>query len=62
MKTLLTFWAAAICFLLIPRSSEDPNIRHCGTLADDKAIASISDTWKERYNAGDAAKVAALYP
>ena len=61
MKTLFTFWAAAICLLLIPRWSEDRNIGHCGALADDQAIASIADTWKESYNAGNAAKVAALY-
>jgi len=61
MKTLFTFWAAFICLLLIPRPSEDSNIGHCGTLADDQAIASIADTWKESYNAGNAAKVAALY-
>jgi ketosteroid isomerase-like protein len=59
MKTVIS--AAALCLLLIPRPPADSNSPQCATPADGRAIASIAKTWKEGYNAGDAARVAALY-
>jgi uncharacterized protein (TIGR02246 family) len=35
--------------------------RRCSTAADDEALRQVSRDWKESYNNGDAAKVAALY-
>jgi uncharacterized protein (TIGR02246 family) len=61
MKTLVAFCSAALVLLLIPRTSTDSSLQNCSIAADDKAIAEIADTWKNAYNAGDAAKVAALY-
>jgi len=61
MKFLLPISTAALCLLLIPSDSADSNPAHCATQADEHAIASIADTWKDSYNAGDAARVAALY-
>lgn len=61
MKTLAAFCTTALVLLLMPHSSKDSNAERCATPADDQAIAAIADTWRESYNAGDAAKVAGLY-
>jgi uncharacterized protein (TIGR02246 family) len=58
---LLPISIAALCLLVIPRDPADSNPVHCSTQTDDRAIALIADTWKDSYNAGDAARVAALY-
>ena len=61
MKTLVAFCIPALILLLIPRPSANVKSSRCATTGDDQAIATIADTWKDAYNAGDAAKVAALY-
>jgi len=63
MKLFTTISVIAICFTVAPQQRptvESPNGR-CSTPADDHAIASIADVWKDGYNQGDAARVAALY-
>ena len=61
MKTLVAACTAAFMLVLIPRPPADSNAQHCATPADDQAISRIADSWKDAYNAGDAAKVASLY-
>jgi len=61
MKTLVAFCTVALVLLLIPRPSADSASQDCATPADDQAIAAIARNWREGYNAGDSAKVAALY-
>lgn len=61
MKMLVAFCTPALILLLIPHPSANVKSSRCVTAADDQAIATIADTWKEAYNAGDAARVAALY-
>ena len=38
-----------------------PEATGCGAVKDDTALREIPETWKENYNAGNAAGVAALY-
>ena len=38
-----------------------PSDSHCSSPADDRAVVQISQAWKDGYNQGDAARVAALY-
>jgi len=61
MRLLLPISTAVLCLLLVPRDPADSNPARCATPEDDHAIASIADTWKNSYNASDAARVAALY-
>ena len=64
MKTSLIFLAALCVPLAIGRpqtAAPKPGVREHSMGADEAAIRQIPDDWIRFYDAGDAAKVAALY-
>jgi uncharacterized protein (TIGR02246 family) len=68
MKTLinlsLVVWCAAFAQAqasLTQPPPTPPSVSTCTVAADDQAIRGIPEHWKDGYNAGDAAEVAALY-
>ena len=64
MKTLAALCMVGAC-LVLPigqvKTTPSPEIHQCGSRTDDQAIQTISETWKDGYNRGDAAQVASLY-
>jgi len=64
MKIALVVFAAlfmALPFVRPQLVSPEPEVRERPASADEAAIRQISEDWIRFYNAGDAAKVAALY-
>jgi ketosteroid isomerase-like protein len=54
-------WFMALPFARPQLVSPEPEVRERPASADEAAIRQISEDWIRFYNAGDAAKVAALY-
>lgn len=68
MRTILVFCLASILPAVVwaqqsaaGAGSQDRGERACTDTAATRAAQQIVDTWKEGYNSGDAARVAALY-
>ncbi|MGB7621542.1 MAG: hypothetical protein WBN92_04250, partial [Terriglobia bacterium] len=64
MKIFFLLGTLGACLVLpvgVVRDAPKPEAPQCGSPADDEAIRGISKAWKEGYNSGHAAQVAALY-
>ena len=55
-RSLIFLFLASISY-----SQAAPSDAHCASPADERAVEQISQDWKDGYNNGDAARVAALY-
>lgn len=65
MKTIAILCLTTICLTLAllprPAASDAATPGQCSSSADDAAIQAIAEGWKDAYNQGNAAQVAALY-
>ncbi len=57
----VVFFCATLAFSQTASTGSNPGPASACSVADEGAIRRISETWKDGYNRGDAAKVAALY-
>lgn len=61
LPLLATLVACVVLPLGVQSNATKPEGPQCGSPADEEAVRGISKAWKEGYNGGHAAQVAALY-